>query len=216
MTGPLPPTVKMGRCLEAIRRLTEVGKGVPPSISELARDLGYAGRAGLHHLLREMQGRGLIAWEPGRARTLRIVGRPTDAQVLQLLEDAELALMQATNRYQSVGTQTQTPRRSWRASRRSVASWWADDAPDNTRGGSATMAHVDPDSDEVNFFPTPPWAARAGAELVKQLDPRRARCGSRPAGRAHGPRPAPTSSRSCTPATSTSTTATRSGTSSAN
>jgi hypothetical protein len=50
--------------------------------------------------------------------------------------------------------------------------------PDNTRpkprpsGGSATMAHVDPDRDEVNFFPTPPWAARAGAELVKQLDPR--------------------------------------------
>lgn len=48
--------------------------------------------------------------------------------------------------------------------------------PDNTRpkarGHSATMAYVDPDRDEVNFFPTPPWAARAGAELILRLDPR--------------------------------------------
>lgn len=47
--------------------------------------------------------------------------------------------------------------------------------PDNTRvrpsGHSATMAHVDPDRDEVNFFPTPPWAARAGGELILRLDP---------------------------------------------
>lgn len=52
--------------------------------------------------------------------------------------------------------------------------------PDNThanaparkpRGGSATMSHVDPDRDEVNFFPTPCWAARAVAELILMLDP---------------------------------------------
>jgi hypothetical protein len=40
------------------------------------------------------------------------------------------------------------------------------------RGGSSTMAHVDPDRDEINFFPTPPWGARAGAEIILQLDPR--------------------------------------------
>jgi len=52
--------------------------------------------------------------------------------------------------------------------------------PDNTRplsgrakprGGSTTMAHVDPERDPVNFFPTPPWAARAGARLILELDP---------------------------------------------
>lgn len=42
------------------------------------------------------------------------------------------------------------------------------------RGGSMPLlsAHrVSPDSDP-DFYPTPPWAARAGAELVLQLDPR--------------------------------------------
>ena len=40
------------------------------------------------------------------------------------------------------------------------------------RGHTATMSHraVTPPGD-LNFFPTPPWAGRAGAELVKRLDP---------------------------------------------
>lgn len=45
--------------------------------------------------------------------------------------------------------------------------------PDAARGAALLMsAHrVSPDSDP-DFYPTPPWAARAGAELVRQLDPR--------------------------------------------
>lgn len=41
-------------------------------------------------------------------------------------------------------------------------------APRNAR---AVMASRDPDGDPVDFFPTPPWGARAGGELIKRLDP---------------------------------------------
>lgn len=40
------------------------------------------------------------------------------------------------------------------------------------RGGSTTMAHVNPDRDDVNFFPTQPWGGRAGAQvLLEHIDP---------------------------------------------
>lgn len=41
-------------------------------------------------------------------------------------------------------------------------------APKNAR---AVMASRDPQSDDVDFFPTQPWGARAGAEIIRQLDP---------------------------------------------
>ena len=34
------------------------------------------------------------------------------------------------------------------------------------------MASRDPQADSVDFFPTPPWGARAGAEIIRQMDPR--------------------------------------------
>ena len=39
------------------------------------------------------------------------------------------------------------------------------------RGHTSVMSNRDPAADDVDFFPTPPWGARAGAELVKRLDP---------------------------------------------
>jgi hypothetical protein len=39
------------------------------------------------------------------------------------------------------------------------------------RAARSIMASRDPKSDSVDFFPTPPWGGRAGAELVLQLDP---------------------------------------------
>jgi len=37
----------------------------------------------------------------------------------------------------------------------------------------AVMAHrVTPAGEDVDFFPTQPWAARAGAEIIRRLDPR--------------------------------------------
>lgn len=42
-------------------------------------------------------------------------------------------------------------------------------APRNAR---SVMATRDPEADDVDFFPTPPWGARAGAEIIKRvLDP---------------------------------------------
>lgn len=39
------------------------------------------------------------------------------------------------------------------------------------RNARAVMASRDPGADSIDFFPTPPWGARAGAELIKRLDP---------------------------------------------
>lgn len=44
-------------------------------------------------------------------------------------------------------------------------------APGAPRNARAVMAGRDPGADSVDFFPTPPWGARAGAEVVKRLDP---------------------------------------------
>lgn len=38
-------------------------------------------------------------------------------------------------------------------------------------GFKSVMAHRAPDLDKLDYFPTPPWAARAGAELIRALDP---------------------------------------------
>lgn len=50
------------------------------------------------------------------------------------------------------------------------------DAPLLTRGHTAVMAGRQPDLGGLDYFPTPPWAARAGAELILQLDPRARTC----------------------------------------
>ncbi len=38
-------------------------------------------------------------------------------------------------------------------------------------GFSSVVAHRDPAADKVDFFPTPPWGARAGGELIRRIDP---------------------------------------------
>ncbi len=45
------------------------------------------------------------------------------------------------------------------------------DAPAMPRNALAVMASRDASADSIDFFPTPPWGARAGAEVVKRLDP---------------------------------------------
>ena len=39
-------------------------------------------------------------------------------------------------------------------------------------GFSAVMAHRVSTPDDLDYFPTPPWAARAGGELVRGIDPK--------------------------------------------
>lgn len=52
----------------------------------------------------------------------------------------------------------------------------ASDVLDTAAGGKpqgfgAVMAHRVSAPDDLDYFPTPPWAARAGGELIKRLDP---------------------------------------------
>lgn len=56
-------------------------------------------------------------------------------------------------------------------------------------GAGAVMASRDPLAQDVDFFPTRPWAARAGAEIVRQIDPRARsawECAVGPGHMAHG------------------------------
>jgi hypothetical protein len=53
-------------------------------------------------------------------------------------------------------------------------------------GGNAVMSsRVATAPDELDYFPTPPWAARAGAELIKRLDPAARSCWEPACGQGH-------------------------------
>lgn len=67
----LSSTQRQAEMLAAIRRLTV--DGVPPSLEALGSAVGLQSRGNVHGLLARMRARGLVAWEPGRARTIRIV-----------------------------------------------------------------------------------------------------------------------------------------------
>lgn len=84
----IPPTREQGRTLEAIRKLTR--GGVPPSYAELQEELGIASRGGVHRLLHALKDRGLVTFEFGRARSLRIID-PDDAIDVESLSDGALA-----------------------------------------------------------------------------------------------------------------------------
>lgn len=43
-------------------------------------------------------------------------------------------------------------------------------------GFSAVMAHRVSAPDDLDYFPTPPWAARAGGELIRAIDPKARTC----------------------------------------
>ena len=55
------------------------------------------------------------------------------------------------------------------------------------KGGNAVMASREASEadDVLDFYPTPPWAARAGGELIKQLDPMARTCWEPAAGEGH-------------------------------
>lgn len=53
-------------------------------------------------------------------------------------------------------------------------------------GHTSVMAHREATTpDDLDYFPTPPWAARAGGELIKQLDPGARTCWEPAAGGGH-------------------------------
>lgn len=85
MTPGLTP--RMAQCLQAIRRLSE--RGYAPSISELQVELGDGARGALHAMLCDLRDRGAIDWTPKARRSLRIIERPSVAD-LERLSDSDL------------------------------------------------------------------------------------------------------------------------------
>lgn len=43
-----------------------------PSVREMQEHLGYKSTSGIHALLTVLRDQGLIEWDPGRARTIRL------------------------------------------------------------------------------------------------------------------------------------------------
>lgn len=93
----IPPTILHGKALEAIRRLTV--NAVPPSYTELGLALGVASRGQINRMLRQMRDRGLVDFEDGRARSLRIVGElsamrdRSTAELLKIRENIDRILI---------------------------------------------------------------------------------------------------------------------------
>jgi hypothetical protein len=60
------------------------------------------------------------------------------------------------------------------------------DTPNKPSGFTSVMAQRAPtDPDDLDYFPTPPWAARAGGELIKMLDPAARTCWEPACGEGH-------------------------------
>lgn len=51
-------------------------RGYPPSLRELAGQLGFASASSLYPYLRALRSEGRVAWVDGEFRTLRVIGGP--------------------------------------------------------------------------------------------------------------------------------------------
>jgi len=69
-------TPRQAQLLEAIERLTREAGGLPPSLRELADDLGIHWTSAAD-LARACRARGLLTWSPRSPRTYRVMMKPT-------------------------------------------------------------------------------------------------------------------------------------------
>lgn len=76
MIQELPPRQKEVLCL--IDQLSKE-HGYPPTLAELARALGLKNRMTVHQHVAALKKKGLVTWEPGLNRSLRIVDELADA-----------------------------------------------------------------------------------------------------------------------------------------
>jgi len=67
----LPP--RQGEVLKLITSLTEQ-QGYPPTLAELAQALGLKNRMTVHQHVAALKKKGLVQWEPGLNRSLRVIG----------------------------------------------------------------------------------------------------------------------------------------------
>jgi len=66
-------TPKQLEIVEAIRRLTSAGDGLPPTVRELSMEVG-TNIGDVQQKLERLKRDGVVIWRSGRARTLRVVG----------------------------------------------------------------------------------------------------------------------------------------------
>jgi repressor LexA len=93
----LPPRQK--DVLELIVKLTQK-HGYPPSLAELAKGMGLRNRMTVHQHVAALKKKGLVQWEPGLNRSLRVVGAAADiSSVVSIDEFRRPAL--ATKPHQS-------------------------------------------------------------------------------------------------------------------
>lgn len=85
----LPPRQK--EVLGLIVRLTE-DKGYPPTLAELAKALGLRNRMTVHQHVVALKKKGMVHWEPGLNRSLRVVDGDTYNQLLDEVPSEEIAV----------------------------------------------------------------------------------------------------------------------------
>jgi SOS-response transcriptional repressor LexA len=66
-------TAKQLELVEAIRRLTAEGDGLPPTVRELSAGVG-TNVGDVQQKLNRLRRDGVVIWKQGKARTLRVVG----------------------------------------------------------------------------------------------------------------------------------------------
>jgi SOS-response transcriptional repressor LexA len=74
-------TPKQTLCLDVIKRLTR--DGMPPSFDEIQLALGLASKSNVHRLIHVLAERGAIEIAPNRARSMRVIEDPQNADILK-------------------------------------------------------------------------------------------------------------------------------------
>ncbi len=80
----LPPRQK--DVLELIIKLAEE-HGYPPTLAELARALGLRNRMTVHQHVAALKKKGLVHWEPGLNRSLRVIGTAAESSSVNRLAE---------------------------------------------------------------------------------------------------------------------------------
>lgn len=94
----IPPTPKHAAIIGSIKRLSVAGS--PPSYRQVMRDIGVTNLGSFHGMLKVMKERGLIDFEPRRARTLRVCGEGgVSIDTLATLPSGDLLALQRRIRF---------------------------------------------------------------------------------------------------------------------
>lgn len=77
MSVELPPRQK--EVLRLIQELTNE-RGFPPTLADLAKAMGLRNRMTVHQHVVALKNKGMVSWEPGLNRSLRVIGEGEEAE----------------------------------------------------------------------------------------------------------------------------------------